>query len=905
MLRLAPPEPLPLGRWCAANVFVAAAYYFAARIEELLPMAAGASTPVWPAAGVALVAVLMWGKRLAPGVWLGAFATNLWLDYNAHARLASVTLCAVTAVATMLAALFAGWAVRRRAQEREFFSGVRGVLEFLALGGLGFAFTNATLGTGVLLAFHKLPAASCFAVWDTWWRGDAVGIFLVAPLLLAWLPAQRESPPPRSLETFVCLALIFAAGFVIFSGDQFALLRTLPKDVFLALPFFLWASFRLNLRMLTLGMAVFATLAVLGTVSGNGPFQRAAAGDSLLVLDAVLAVLVCACLCLAALVRESRAGMATLAMSEDKFAKSFRSSPLGIALTTVTDGKFLDVNDSFLAMNGFAHRADVIGRTSVELGMWVDADERAMLVNRLRIERRVLNWRRPFRLRSGEVRVGLYSVELIELAGQECALLLVNDITEHERTEAALRQNELRLRLMAELIAGYSFAYAVSPARELRLEWLSQAGEKVLGFTEAELKTTVRFREHIHPDDRAEHQAKLNLVLAGVPEVMEFRFRTKSGAYRSLQSFNRPEWDAREGRIVRIVGAGQDITERRSSEQALRDSLEKTPNVCVQWYDAAGKILYWNHASQLTYGWSAAEAMQKNLGQLMFTPAQNAAFVAVLQQIKATGKTFGPQEFAFTRKDGRAGVCVSTVFSIPAPDGGELYVCTDIDITDRKQAEADRTVLVTQLQSAEDAERRRIARELHDSTAQQLAVLKLNLTLLKRNNSAIGTSLDDSLALTDQAIQEVRNFTWLLHPPLLDQLGLASALTGYVEGFARRTGLAVTVNTETFSGRLPDATELALFRVAQESLTNILRHAHSPDARLRLERDDAEVTLEIADRGQGLIVAEIKTGVGIAGMRERLRLVGGTLTIHSQPGGTQILATVPLPDRAVSTGARG
>jgi PAS domain S-box-containing protein len=385
--------------------------------------------------------------------------------------------------------------------------------------------------------------------------------------------------------------------------------------------------------------------------------------------------------------------------------------------------------------------------------------------------------------------------------------------------------------------------------------------------------------------------------------MMEFRFRTKSGAYRSLQSFNRPEWDPREGRIVRIVGAGQDITERRTSEQALRDSLEKTPNVCVQWYDEAGKILYWNLASQLTYGWSAAEALHKNLGQLMFTPAQNEAFVAVLQEIKATGKTFGPHEFPFRRKDGRTGVCLSTVFSIPAPDGGRIYVCTDIDITDRKQAEADRMALAAQLHHAEDAERRRIARELHDSTAQQLAVLKLNLTLLKRNHPAIGTSLDDSIAVADQAIQEVRNFTWLLHPPLLDQLGLASALTGYVEGFARRTGLAVTVNTDNFFGRLPDASELALFRVAQESLTNILRHANSPDARLRLERNDAEVTLEIADSGQGMIVEKIKTGVGIAGMRERLRLAGGTLAIHSQPGGTQILATVPLPHNPVSAGA--
>jgi len=578
--------------------------------------------------------------------------------------------------------------------------------------------------------------------------------------------------------------------------------------------------------------------------------------------------------------------------SEDKFSKAFRSSPLALAVTTWADGRFLDVNEAFLKINGFS-REQVIGHTSTELGMWTHPEDRVGLAEKLRAERRILNLKRPFGRSDGTVGTGLYSIELIELGGHPCGLLLINDITEQERVEAALRENELRLRLMADLIAGYSYSYLAQPDRSTKLEWLSQAGEKVLGFTEIELKSTVRFRERIHHDDLPGLRSAIDSVLAGIPEVIEFRFRTKSGQLRWLQCFNRPEWSDREKRVVRILGAGQDVTDRRTSEQALRDSIENTPHVCVQWLDEAGQVIFWNHASQLTYGWSAAEALHKKLGQLMHTPEQEGWFQQKIQAVKATGTTFGPQEIPFQRRDGQAGVCLSTLFLISAPNGGQIYVRTDIDLSDLKRAEADRTQLLAELHVAEDAERRRIARELHDSTAQQLAVLKMNLSLLLKKSPDLGASLHDSLALIDEAIQEIRNFTWLLHPPLLDELGLSRALTDYAAGFAKRTGITTAVETAGFSGRLPAARELALFRVAQESLTNIMRHSGSQTALIRLERDDEQVRLEIQDAGRG-IASAAKTGVGMAGMRERLRLVGGSLDIESDPEGTTVLATIPL-----------
>ena len=681
----------------------------------------------------------------------------------------------------LIAAGVGSYGVRRLVSERV--AGIKGVLALMLAGGLGFAFTNATIGTLSICLFGILPFNLFGAVWHTWWLGDAAGVFLVAPLLLAWLPANRELRSPRRAEAILCLGMIALVGFVIFGGDRMATLRTLPKDETLALPFFIWAAFRLNLRTLTLGIVLFATMAVVGTATGGGPFQRTTPGDSLLVLDAVLSCLTCACLCMAALVRESQTNMAGLAASEEKFSKSFRSSPLAIVVSRLDDGTILDANDSFLAMHGFNTRAEVIGRNTLDLGLWPEPGDREMLVARLRLERRALNLKRTFRRICGETRTGLYSLELIELAGQSCVLLLVNDITERERAEAALRLNELHLRLMAEIIAGYSFSYQTMPDQSLQLEWMSQAGEKVLGYTEMELKTSVKFRDCIHPDDRTEHRAKLNLVLSGILQVMDFRFRTKSGNYRWLRYFSRPEWDADREKIIRIVGAGQDITELKS-------------------------------------------------------------------------------------------------------------------------AEADREQLVIQLHQSENAERRRIARDLHDSTAQQLAIIKLNLSLIRKNHPAFAIILDDSITLTDQSIQEIRNLTWLLHPPLLDDLGLASALKAYADGFTRRSEISVTVETEKFSGRLPAATELALFRVAQESLTNIMRHANSPHAVIRLQRNHQTVSLEIQDTGNGMVLDETKSGVGIAGMRERLRLVGGNFSVKSSPSGTIITATVPINAAARTTASQ-
>jgi signal transduction histidine kinase len=201
---------------------------------------------------------------------------------------------------------------------------------------------------------------------------------------------------------------------------------------------------------------------------------------------------------------------------------------------------------------------------------------------------------------------------------------------------------------------------------------------------------------------------------------------------------------------------------------------------------------------------------------------------------------------------------------------------------------------------AQDEERRRIAREIHDTTVQKLALLSMNLAQLKRPSNPANTAstLESSQSLTTECIQELRTLSYVLHPPMLDELGLASALKIYVEGIAQRSGILITTEIDPHLKRLDPDVEMALFRVAQESLSNVLRHSGSKTARICLSNHDG-VELAIIDEGKGIDKRQpqseipVGMGVGIAGMNERINQLGGILTIDSGPNGTTVRARVP------------
>jgi len=239
------------------------------------------------------------------------------------------------------------------------------------------------------------------------------------------------------------------------------------------------------------------------------------------------------------------------------------------------------------------------------------------------------------------------------------------------------------------------------------------------------------------------------------------------------------------------------------------------------------------------------------------------------------------------------------------------------DITDIKASESALRRLTGTLLRSQDDERRRIARELHDSTAQNLLAASLGISqalrLVPRLKPTAKAALTESRALIDESQREVRTVSYLLHPPMLDVAGLPPALRWLCEGFGRRTEISVELQLSPDIQRLPDELEAALFRIAQEGLTNVHRHSGGTTARVSLNLASCagqgrDIVLAIEDNGKGMPIAGFdqvgvgsgsrdtnNMGVGLAGMRERLHQFGGRMEIRSGPQGTTLQVTVPLP----------
>jgi PAS domain S-box-containing protein len=238
-------------------------------------------------------------------------------------------------------------------------------------------------------------------------------------------------------------------------------------------------------------------------------------------------------------------------------------------------------------------------------------------------------------------------------------------------------------------------------------------------------------------------------------------------------------------------------------------------------------------------------------------------------------------------------------------DGGTVLALAVVhDVTARKRAEHDLQLLSAELMRSQDEERRRIGRDLHDSTGQTLAALELSLAQLMHDaGSAVADRrklLEHCANLAKQCSAEIRTASYLLHPPLLDDLGLLSALRWLADGFRRRSTIEVRLDLPDTMERLHRDEELCLFRVAQEALTNVHRHAASPWVTIRLKVESTSVMLEIEDAGRGILRADDfgalasapSLGVGLAGMRERMRQMGGTLSVESTSSGTRVRSTL-------------
>ncbi len=337
--------------------------------------------------------------------------------------------------------------------------------------------------------------------------------------------------------------------------------------------------------------------------------------------------------------------------------------------------------------------------------------------------------------------------------------------------------------------------------------------------------------------------------------------------------------------------------------------------------DQAGTITYWNPFAEQLYGWPAKEVMGSNILEITVSARTEQEAKNHLEQLSA-GQSCS-DEFEVRCKNGQflpALVTLSPLYDESATLCGIIGICQDLKgcklaeeqlrnaqadlenqvrerTTELELSNASSRSLTGLLIRAQDDERRRIARELQDTCGQLLAAMSKKVDRMEMDSSISNLNkFQECRELIASAAAELRNLSDLMHPPLIDDLGLTAALAEYIQGFEMRSGLTVQVEISDEVGRLDGDREIALFRIIQESLRNIHRHSGSSVASINIFCLGEEVVLEIRDQGRGLRTdggSPTTLSLGIRSMQERLRLFGGSLTIESSASGTLVRATLP------------
>jgi PAS domain S-box-containing protein len=529
---------------------------------------------------------------------------------------------------------------------------------------------------------------------------------------------------------------------------------------------------------------------------------------------------------------------------------------------------------------------------------------------------------------SGELRLSIkgeppVSVQLQAHAaedGRECRMVLL-DITERKRAEEALRASEATARAHADELA---VVLAATPAitfiahdRECRHMTSSSAALRLL-----RLAVGANTSKTAPPGERPETFRAMSDGRELRPEELpvqraaatgqavhnaELTLAFNDGTARTILGNAVPLFDA-EGKVRGAVGTFLDITESRRVAEVLRMTNAYNRSLIEASLDALvtvgpdGRITDVNRATETLTGRTRKELIGTDFSDY-FTDPEKAR--TGYQQVFREGSVRNyPLELRHC--DGHTTPVHYNASGYRDETGKVVGIFAAArDITERKQAEEALRHLPGRLLQVQDEERRRVARELHDTIAQSLAALSINLNLLQGAAPPLDERakqlLADSVALAEHCTQQARTSSYLLYPPLLDELGLAGAIRDHADGFACRTGLRVDLELPPDLGRLPRETELALFRVLQEALANVHRHSGSKTASIRVAQPADEIRLEVRDKGHGMVprsnpraVGGYPTlGVGIAGMGERMRQLGGRLEIQSDDRGTTVIAILP------------
>lgn len=904
------PMAVPALSDIAAALLTGAAYYLGAELAFWVGTLSQAFAPLWPPNVILLFALLQasyraWpiylGAALAahvaaetqmgmpPAEWLGAFVCNGALAVGAASALRLV------ARPPWLGTLARTWA-------------------FILIVALAAPAVVAAATAGSALLTNDDIGTLIFA--KRWFLANLLNGLTLAPMLVSWFGNGRNwlrLPWHRCAE-----AVLVFAGLVFTAHFAFVIAETswhFPAYISMFMPLVLWASVRFGMQGASGAIVIVTLMAIDGAIHGRGPFVGGTPDHIVFSLQMFLAVISTPFLILAAAIEERRQASVKASLAERQLQSILDNTPSAIYARDL-DGRYILANDRARLLADLP--SDFLGKTARDvlpqaLAAEFTADDRVAIESDQPIIKEV-----HVPSKSGDCVLLSTKFALRDLGGQTYGVCgIATDITdykrsmialeasiaEHKRSMAALAASEARFRVMAETVPAILFT------ADRAGEW-DYASQRFFDFTGQSPNATskMHWSALVHPDDLTRiNVAWHRSVTFGEPFEQDVRFRAGDGSYYWFVVRGRPMRDE-QGRIERWFGAAVEVDQLKQTESQLQYANDRLNGILASisdfYYTLDDKLRFTSINPQAaTFAGSRPAEMLGRCVLDLFPALRGGELDAAYRKALRERTSVHLECSAITRPERWLDVHIY-------PFGSGLSVFSR-DVTERKRAEQDLRELSGRVLQAQDEERRRIARELHDGTAQNMVAVALNLQRLcdRLDNAADKAQklAQESLGLIDQCLYDIRTLSYLLHPPLLDEVGLPAALRWYIDGFEKRTGIKIDLRVASKLERLPADAEMALFRIVQESLVNVHRHAQSKTAVIRLGRTRAETILTIADEGKGMPDAatvasgdDIRSlGVGIAGMNARLRQLGGRLEVVSSKRGTTVRAIVP-PAQAVA-----
>jgi PAS domain S-box-containing protein len=496
-------------------------------------------------------------------------------------------------------------------------------------------------------------------------------------------------------------------------------------------------------------------------------------------------------------------------------------------------------------------------------------------------------------------------------------LALVTDSTRHRKIEKALHESEERLRLA---LFNTNIAIWDWDVKSNRLTW-SSTNENILGNGQQTVHRYEAFAERIHPDDLEQFESARDKAIRNhEPFNMQLRLRRLSGEIRWVSAIGRPYYD-KNGQAVRVLGTIRDVTDRQRASEAMRESEARFRNIFehaatgIAITDMEGRFQQCNPAYCALVGYSqqALRHMQK---ADIIHPDDRAANLREIQRLKDGAVRSFEIENRYLGRDGRVVWVRKYVSSLPdTTSKGAHLVILVTDITVRRQAEEELRRNETELRlrkeqlqdltaklfSAQDEERRRIARELHDDFSQRIGALVLDIATIEKlpadTPDMISRALGPVRIQLEQLADDLHGLAYKLHPSLLNHAGLKPAIEEHIHKVGQNNGLRIVFKVHDAPDTIPHEISMCLFRILQESLHNIVKHANATEVLIRLSGTTKGIGLSVMDNGTGFDPAD-KTGhhrgLGLLSMEERVRYLDGFLRIHSRPAdGTKVCAWIP------------